>query len=130
MAKLSDLIISNPEVTTFPQLEILVAHAAEAGHMFIEMDLKPDYRDTPRKWSGFWKPHSPKEPPMTDETVTDKAEITLPFSKRVVVREVQFASGMKMTRLVFFEGKRVTQIDLDAPTATQLATALLPTSQA
>ncbi len=50
MAKLSDLIISNPEVTTFPQLEILVAHAAEAGHMFIEMDLKPDYRDTPRKW--------------------------------------------------------------------------------
>ena len=50
MAKLSDLIISHPEVTTFPQLKELVAHAAESGHMFIEMDLKPDYRDTPRKW--------------------------------------------------------------------------------
>ena len=50
MAKLSDLIISNPEVTTFPQLELLVRHAGEAGQMFIEMDVKPDYRDTPRKW--------------------------------------------------------------------------------
>jgi len=66
---------------------------------------------------------------MTDETVTDKGEITLPFNKRVVVREVEFASGMKMTRLVFFEGKRVTQIDLDAPTAAQLAAAILPASQ-
>jgi hypothetical protein len=66
---------------------------------------------------------------MTDETVTDKCEIILPFSKRVVVRDVEFASGMKMTRLVFFEGKRVTQIDLDSATAEQLATALLPASQ-
>ena len=50
MAKLSDLIISNPEVTTFPELKELVKHAADAGHMFIEMDVKPDYRDTPKKW--------------------------------------------------------------------------------
>ncbi len=50
MAKLSDLIISNPDCTTFPHLKELVAHAAEAGHMFIEMDVKPDYRDTPKKW--------------------------------------------------------------------------------
>lgn len=50
MAKLSDLIISNPEVTTFPELELLVRLAGDAGEMFIEMDVKPDYRDTPRKW--------------------------------------------------------------------------------
>ncbi len=50
MAKLSDLIISNPEVTTFPELERLVRLAGDAGEMFVEMDVKPDYRDTPRKW--------------------------------------------------------------------------------
>ena len=50
MARLSDLIISNPGVTTFPELELLVRLAGDAGEMFIEMDIKPDYRDTPRKW--------------------------------------------------------------------------------
>lgn len=49
MAKLSDLIISNPDVTTFPELELLVRLAGDAGEMFIEMDVKPDFRDTPRK---------------------------------------------------------------------------------
>ena len=50
MAKLSDLIISNPDVKTFPELELLVRLAGDAGEMFMEMDVKPDFRDTPRKW--------------------------------------------------------------------------------
>jgi len=50
MAKLSDLIISNPDVKSFAELEDLVAHAGEEGHMFLEFDIKPDFRDTPRKW--------------------------------------------------------------------------------
>ena len=50
MAKLSELIISNPEVRSFTELERLVEHAGESGEMFLEFDLKPDYRDTPRKW--------------------------------------------------------------------------------
>ena len=50
MAKLSELIIAHPEVTTFDELERLVANAGESGQMFLEFDLKPDYRDTPRKW--------------------------------------------------------------------------------
>ncbi len=50
MAKLSDLIISHPDVTTFPELKTLVKHLGESGEMFLEMDLKPDFRDTPRKW--------------------------------------------------------------------------------
>ncbi len=50
MAKLSELIIANPDVTTFDELERLVANAGESGQMFLEFDLKPDYRDTPRKW--------------------------------------------------------------------------------
>ena len=50
MAKLSDLIIGNPDVTSFKELEQLVQHAGESGQMFLEFDVKPDYRDTPRKW--------------------------------------------------------------------------------
>ncbi len=50
MAKLSELIIQHPEVDNFADLEKLVAHAGESGQMFLEFDVKPDYRDTPRKW--------------------------------------------------------------------------------
>jgi len=50
MAKLSDLIIGNPDVVTFKELEELVQHAGASGEMFLEFDVKPDYRDTPRKW--------------------------------------------------------------------------------
>ncbi len=53
MARLSDLIIQHPDVTSFEDLERLVAHAAESGIMHIEFDVKPDYRDTPKKWE--WK---------------------------------------------------------------------------
>lgn len=49
MAKLSDLIIQHPEVDSFYKLERLVAHAGESGQMFLEFDVKPDYRDTPKK---------------------------------------------------------------------------------
>ena len=50
MAQLSDLIIGHPEVTTFKELEQLVKHASASGQMFIEFDVKPDFRDTPRNW--------------------------------------------------------------------------------
>ncbi|SDJ25250.1 sulfur relay protein DsrC [Aliiruegeria lutimaris] len=50
MAQLSDLIIGHPEVTTFSELELLVQHAGESGQMFLEFDVKPDFRDTPRNW--------------------------------------------------------------------------------
>ncbi|MDQ2089386.1 hypothetical protein [Marimonas arenosa] len=50
MAKLSDLIIGHPDVTSFAELEKLVQHLGASGEMFMEFDLKPDYRDTPRKW--------------------------------------------------------------------------------
>lgn len=50
MAKLSDLIISYPDVDSFADLTELVRHAAGAGYMHLEFDIKPDYRDTPRNW--------------------------------------------------------------------------------
>lgn len=62
---------------------------------------------------------------MTDETLTDIAKLELPFRRRAILREVAYESGLRMIRLVLFEGKRVTQIDLDADAARQLGTVLL-----
>jgi len=53
VAKLSDLIIQHPDVDSFDELRRLVAHAGESGIMHLEFDVKPDYRDTPKKWE--WK---------------------------------------------------------------------------
>ena len=50
MAKLSDLILSYQEVQSFEDLEMLVQHLAATGEVHLEFDLKPDYRDTPRRW--------------------------------------------------------------------------------
>lgn len=50
MAQLSDLIIGHPDVTKFKELEELVQHAGASGEMFLEFDVKPDFRDTPRNW--------------------------------------------------------------------------------
>ena len=50
MAMLSDLIIAHPEVTEFKELEELVQHVGESGEMFMQFDVKPDYRDTPKNW--------------------------------------------------------------------------------
>lgn len=51
MARLSDLIIHNPDVNTFDELMKLVAKTGSQGEIFMEFDVKPDYRDTPRKWA-------------------------------------------------------------------------------
>lgn len=50
MAQLSDLIIGHPEVTKFGELMELVQHAGASGEMFLEFDVKPDFRDTPKNW--------------------------------------------------------------------------------
>jgi len=50
MAQLSDLIIGHPDVATFDGLVKLVEHAGESGQIFLEFDVKPDFRDTPRNW--------------------------------------------------------------------------------
>ena len=50
MANLSDLIISHPEVSSFEELESIVAEVGRRGEVLLYMDIKPDYRDTPRQW--------------------------------------------------------------------------------
>lgn len=50
MVALSDLIIRHPEVTSFEELLVVVAMAASDGARFLNYDIKPDFRDTPRRW--------------------------------------------------------------------------------
>ena len=51
MARLSEFIIAHPQVTSFAGLCELVAEAAQNGLINLEMDVKPDFVDTPRNWA-------------------------------------------------------------------------------
>ena len=50
MANLTDLIIAHPEITSFEDLESLVAEVGRCGEVLLSLDIRPDYRDTPRAW--------------------------------------------------------------------------------
>lgn len=52
LIRVSDLIIRHPEVTSFDELLVVVAMAAADGARFLQYDIKPDYRDTPRRWEA------------------------------------------------------------------------------
>ena len=51
--KLSDIIIQHPEVNSFQQLLDKVQAMTSENMIFLNFDIKPDYRDTPRNWE--WK---------------------------------------------------------------------------
>ena len=51
MAIVSELVIGHPEISSFEDFEKLVIELAKDGEIFLEMDLKPDYPDTPRGWN-------------------------------------------------------------------------------
>lgn len=48
--QISELMINNPQMTSFTQLLGMVRRAAAAGAVNLSFDLKPDYQDTPRDW--------------------------------------------------------------------------------
>ena len=48
--KLSDIIIQHPEVDSFPQLLDKVRAMTSEHMIFLNFDVKPDYRDTTRNW--------------------------------------------------------------------------------
>jgi hypothetical protein len=50
MLKLSDILISHQEVTTFEELIPLIQEVARSGERFFRMDIKPPYPDTPGNW--------------------------------------------------------------------------------
>lgn len=50
MLKLSELLISNPELESFEDLVPLVQDVARNGERFFRMDVKPPFSDTPLDW--------------------------------------------------------------------------------
>jgi len=48
--KLSEVIIRNPQVMTFPDLLETIGKRGADGAVMLEIDLKPDFPDTPRDW--------------------------------------------------------------------------------
>jgi len=60
---------------------------------------------------------------MSDE-YREIANYDLPYSRKAELREVTFDGGMKMLRLVLREGRRITQVDLDADAAMALSDAM------
>ena len=51
--KLSDIIIQHPGINSFPDLMQAVRLMKSEDMMYLNFDVKPDYRDTPRNWE--WK---------------------------------------------------------------------------
>lgn len=60
---------------------------------------------------------------MSDE-FREIAHYDLPYSRKAELREVTFDGGMKMLRLILREGRRITQVDLDADSALALSDAM------
>lgn len=57
---------------------------------------------------------------MAEPTTEEIGKLNLPYSRKVSVKVAEFDSGMKMVRLVFREGMRITQIDIDQEAADKL----------
>ncbi len=50
MLKLSELLISNSEFSSFDDLVHAVQQVAAGGERFFRMDVKPTFSDTPENW--------------------------------------------------------------------------------
>ena len=53
LMRLSDFIIGNPQVSTFQDLLKVIADQDKHGMILLQIDLKPDYPDTPRHWQDM-----------------------------------------------------------------------------
>jgi hypothetical protein len=47
---ISDIIIQHPEINSFPELLEAVRGISSNEMLFLNFDVKPDFRDTPRDW--------------------------------------------------------------------------------
>jgi len=59
------------------------------------------------------------------EEKTRLGVLAAPYGREVWLDEARFASGMRLLRLTIKEGRRFTQLDLDAATARQWGQAML-----
>ncbi len=50
MLYLSTVIIEEKDIETFDELLTIIKERAKNGEIFIRLDLKPPYPDTPKDW--------------------------------------------------------------------------------
>jgi len=64
---------------------------------------------------------------MTDDdiTLTELSEHILPFGRRVRLVNVDYHNGLNMLRMIWREGKRITQVDIDPASATAFGNDML-----
>jgi hypothetical protein len=64
---------------------------------------------------------------MTDQdvTLTELSEHILPFGRRVRLVNADYHNGLNMLRLIWREGKRITQVEVDPENAAALGRDLL-----
>ncbi len=64
---------------------------------------------------------------MTDQdvTLTELSEHILPFGRRVRLVNADYHNGLNMLRLIWREGKRITQVEIDPASATALGDDIL-----
>ena len=60
-----------------------------------------------------------------DPIVTEIREHVLPVGRRVRVLDVDYRNGLHMLRLIWREGKRITQVEIDPENAAALGADLL-----
>jgi len=47
---ISDIIIQHPEINSFTELMEAIRGISSNQMLFLNFDVKPDFRDTPRDW--------------------------------------------------------------------------------
>ena len=69
---------------------------------------------------------------MTDDdiTLTELGEYELPFGRRVRLIGVDYRNGLHMLRMIWREGKRITQVEVDADSANELGSNILQWAKA
>jgi len=53
MTRLSDFIVRNPDVMTFTDLLTAIGNHGKQGATMLQVDIKPDFADTPRNWENM-----------------------------------------------------------------------------
>lgn len=67
---------------------------------------------------------------MSEDTKTRIGTIEAPYGREVWLDDMRFESGMRLLRLTIKEGRRFTQLDVDAATANCWGQALLDWARA
>lgn len=52
MLILSEVLIQNPDLESYADLVTFIQERAREGEMFIDLDIKPPYPDTPETWEN------------------------------------------------------------------------------